>query len=265
MVCPVASSVSATTFNGIPIHELDRQTLVTKVLAMRGCDHSHVVHFLAADPLTTARRQTRVRIILRQSDLNVADGLPVVWAVHAAGGRTRRITASDGLDAVCSAGVADGVRHFFFGSSEDVVTRLAANLRANHPGLEVVGVLAPPFRPLSTADVADAAAIIRGSGTDVLWIGLGAPKQNFVAEELRAQCAAPVIITIGAAFDFASGAKRRAPSWMQRVGLEWLFRLIQEPRRLGRRYVVGNTRFIIDLVRATWLAQIHQARHHRPT
>ena len=238
------------------------EALIHQVFGMLDCGHAHVVHFLAADPLTIGRRHPTFGAVLRRADLNVPDGLPLVWAVRAANGSATRITATDGLSLICAAGLDRHVRHYFFGSTDTTLERLEQRLRAAHPGLHVVGTQSPPFRPLSEAEIAAAAAEIRAAGTEILWVGLGAPKQNFIAERLREHRAAPVIITIGAAFDFASGVKRRAPGWMQKLGLEWLFRMIQEPRRLGRRYAVGNFRFILDAARAAWLA--HRAPPRTP-
>ena len=223
------------------------------VLAMRDCDHCHVIHFLAADPLTIARRNPLFANVLCKADVNVPDGLPLVWAIRAMGGQATRLTASDGLSLLCAMGA--GVRHFFFGSSAVTVNRLAANLAAAHLGLQIVGVHSPPFRPMENDELVAAAAEIRSAGAEILWIGLGAPKQNFVAEQFRDHQAAPVIITIGAAFDLAAGVKRRAPRSMQRVGLEWMFRMFQEPRRLGRRYLIGNSRFVLDAARAALLVR----------
>jgi N-acetylglucosaminyldiphosphoundecaprenol N-acetyl-beta-D-mannosaminyltransferase len=258
--CRIADGVTASTFNGVRIHTLDPESLIDAVLAMRGCGHSHVVHFLAADPLTISRRTPAFAAVLRNSDLNVPDSLPLTWAIRAMGDHVNRITAFDGLSALCAGGIKSSIRHFFFGSTPETVKLLARNLVATHPDLQVVGVHSPPFRPLDDEEFAAASAEIKARGTDILWIGLGAPKQNFVAEQFRRHQAAPLIITIGAAFDFAAGVKRRAPKWMQRVGLEWLFRMVQEPQRLGRRYLVGNSRFIIDAAREIRLSGSGRSR-----
>jgi N-acetylglucosaminyldiphosphoundecaprenol N-acetyl-beta-D-mannosaminyltransferase len=251
------AEVGSSSFNGVPIHDVRPDLLVREIFAMVSCGRSHVIHFLAADPLTIARRSDRFASTLRRADLNVADGLPLVWAIRAVGGATARITATDGLLLTCAAGVARGTRHYFFGGSDTTLRALERNLVRAHPGLQVVGTSSPPYRPLSDSELAAAASEIRAANTEILWIGLGAPKQNVVAEQLREHQAAPVIITVGAAFDFVGGSKRRAPRWMQKVGLEWLFRMLQEPRRLGRRYILGNSRFVVDAARAVWLA-------HRP-
>jgi N-acetylglucosaminyldiphosphoundecaprenol N-acetyl-beta-D-mannosaminyltransferase len=258
--CSVTSRINATSFNGVPIHELGQEALVEAVLTMRECGHSHVIHFLATHPLTIARRDRAFADILRKAQINVPDGLPLVWAIRAIGGRASRITAADGLSLLCAATTDARIGHFFFGSSAFALARLRENLTASHPGLQIVGVQAPPFRPLSDSDIAASADDVRAVGTDILWIGMGAPKQNFIAEQFRDHQAASVIITIGAAFDFAASVKQRAPRWMQRAGLEWLFRMLQEPRRLGPRYVVGNSRFLIDAARATWMARASSKR-----
>jgi N-acetylglucosaminyldiphosphoundecaprenol N-acetyl-beta-D-mannosaminyltransferase len=260
--CRVAA-VPSRAFNGVSIHELDADLLVHEIYAMVDCGRSHVVHFLAADPLTIARRSASFAATLRRADLNVADGLPLVWALRAAGGSTDRITATAGMLHVCAVGAARGARHYFFGSSEATLTLLQQSLLRLNPALQFAGLESPPFRPLSDAEIAAAATTIRSARTDILWLGLGAPKQNNLAEQLRELQAAPVIITVGAAFDFIAGSKRRAPRWMQTIGLEWLFRLLQEPRRLGRRYAVGNSRFVVDAAQEVWMSR-RRRRHDAP-
>jgi N-acetylglucosaminyldiphosphoundecaprenol N-acetyl-beta-D-mannosaminyltransferase len=245
----------STSFNDVPIHQLGTQELVDVVLAMLMTDRSHVIHFLAAHPLTIARRDLAFRDVLREADVNIPDGLPLVWAVRAAGGRATRITASDGLLLLSAATAGTDIRHFFFGSTDMVLRRLTANLATAHDGLRIAGTRSPPFRPITDDEFDAMSQEIRAAWTDILWVGMGAPKQNVVAEQLRTRGAAPVIITIGAAFDFAAGVKRRAPPWMQSIGLEWLFRLLQEPRRLARRYVVSNSQFVVDAARAAWVQQ----------
>jgi N-acetylglucosaminyldiphosphoundecaprenol N-acetyl-beta-D-mannosaminyltransferase len=124
------------------------------------------------------------------------------------------------------------------------LTALRNRLQLRYPRIELAGTESPPFRALEAWELEEAAARIGAVNTQLLWIGLGTPKQDLVADTLRDLSAAPVILCVGAAFDFLAGAKRRAPKWMQQAGLEWLHRLGSEPGRLGRRYLVGNPRFM---------------------
>ena len=140
-------------------------------------------------------------------------------------------------------GVAHGVRHYLYGSSEEVLQALADQLRARHPGLKIVGIHAPPFEPVTSEQVDELVASLTSSDAQILWIGLGTPKQDQLVERLSGRFNG-ACVPVGAAFDFIAGSVPRAPQWMRRVGLEWTHRLIAEPRRLWRRYLWGNTRFL---------------------
>ena len=140
-------------------------------------------------------------------------------------------------------------RHFLFGGEPQVLAALRRRLELRYPRIELAGAESPPFRGLKAWELEEAAARIDAVNTQLLWIGLGTPKQDLVAATLRSLGAAPVILCVGAAFDFLAGTKRRAPEWMQRTGLEWLHRLGSEPGRLGRRYLVGNPQFMWGVAR----------------
>jgi len=150
--------------------------------------------------------------------------------------------------AVCDAGRAVGLRHFFFGGVPGVAPLLAERLAARFPGLAVAGAATPPFRPLDTPETDAFRAEITRTRPDVIWIGLGTPKQELFMAAHAAGLDAGVLVGVGAAFDFHSGRVRQAPRWMQRGGLEWLFRLATEPRRLGARYLVTNPLFVFHVL-----------------
>ncbi len=177
------------------------------------------------------------------------DGVPLVWLGRLMGhGAIRRVCGPDLLPALCRHSVARGYRHFFYGGAPGVAERLAERLQSRFPGLEVAGTHTPPFRPLSEAEDAAVVDKIDESGADIVWIGLSTPKQErWMAAHLD-RLEAPVMLGVGAAFDFHAGAIRRAPAWMQRSGLEWSFRLLSEPRRLWRRYLVLAPRFVALVV-----------------
>jgi N-acetylglucosaminyldiphosphoundecaprenol N-acetyl-beta-D-mannosaminyltransferase len=151
-------------------------------------------------------------------------------------------------------------RHYFYGGAPGVADRLADRMREAYPGLVVAGTHSPPYRTLSAGEDADDIARINAARPDFVWVGLGAPKQDLWAARQRRNLDAAVILAVGAAFDFHSGGLRRAPAWMQRLGFEWLYRLIAEPRRLARRYIVTNTRFLILLVRSGWATRRRRRR-----
>lgn len=233
--------------NGVGIDPIRISDLAPRVASFLACGHSHVVHFIPADPTVVARDSTDYRRILNRGDLNLPDGLPVAWVLRRLGCETDRIAGTDGFRLLCDWGCRRGVRHFLYGGSPSVLRDLQLRLERDFLGIAIAGAISPPFRPLSDDELERDAAEIRDSGADLVWIGLGTPKQDLVAERLRALHAAPVILCVGAAFDFVAGEKRRAPRWMQQTGLEWLFRLGSEPRRLWRRYLIGNPRFVLGV------------------
>jgi N-acetylglucosaminyldiphosphoundecaprenol N-acetyl-beta-D-mannosaminyltransferase len=243
--------------NGVRIDAVSSARFAIYIASFVDCGHSHVVHFIPADPTVVATRDPRYRATLNSGDLNVADGMSVVWALRLAGLNTERLTGSDAL-AILAIRYADRKpNHYFYGGTPSTLDRLQEKLRLTRPSISVVGE-SPPFRPLTDDDLREAADRIRASDADLLWIGLGTPKQDLVAERLRELGAAPVILCVGAAFDFWAGTKSRAPLWMQRIGLEWVHRLLSEPKRLWRRYLLENPRFILAVG-----AEHMRTRRHR--
>lgn len=184
--------------------------------------------------------------IHRTAGLVAPDGMPLVWLGRLKGHRgIRRVCGPDLMPALCARSVVRGHRHFLYGGAPGVAERLATALRARFPGLQIVGVHTPPFRPLTADEDAQVVRTINESGADVVWVGLGSPKQEHWMAAHLGRLRAPVMLGVGAAFDFHAGTLRRAPVWMQRSGLEWLYRLAAEPRRLWRRYLLMAPRFVV--------------------
>jgi N-acetylglucosaminyldiphosphoundecaprenol N-acetyl-beta-D-mannosaminyltransferase len=195
------------------------------------------VCLVPAHSVMAARRDESFRRILNGSGMSTPDGASIVWLLRARGHRSvERVYGPDLLEEVCRASVETGWKHFFYGGSEEVVAALIEVLCDRYPGLRVVGSHAPPFRPLAPEEDAADACRIRDSGADIVWVGIGSPRQERWMARQVGRVGSNVLIGVGAAFDFVSGAKRQAPRWMQRAGLEWLFRLTSEPRRLWPRY-----------------------------
>src|SRR3989440_486875 len=144
-------------------------------------------------------------------------------------------------------GQAAGHRHYFYGGGADVASRLAQRMRERFPGLRIAGTHTPPFKSVDELSSDDTVELINRAEPDIVWVGISTPKQELWMARMRARLTAPVLIGVGAAFDFHSGTVAQAPSWMQRSGLEWLFRLAHEPRRLWRRYLVDNPWFLFEL------------------
>lgn len=216
-----------------------------------GREHQgRAVHLVNAGTLSLAARDQRLRDLLARGDLNLADGMPLVWIARLLGfGHMRdRVYGPDLMLDVLEAGLASGVRHYLYGSTPEVIERLAVSLTARFPGLQLAGVESPPFRPLTPAEEEELVERVRRSRADIVWIGLGTPLQDVFVDRFRNRLGAS-LVAVGAAFDFHSGAKRQAPRPVRRLGLEWLWRLASEPRRLWRRYLIGNTVFLADLAR----------------
>ncbi|HWL17313.1 MAG TPA: WecB/TagA/CpsF family glycosyltransferase [Opitutus sp.] len=192
-----------------------------------------------------ARSDPDFRRILNRSYLTTPDGMPLVWL----GPRgTERVYGPDLLLATCDAGRARGLRHYFYGGAPGVADALATNLRRRFPGVEIVGTFTPPFRRLTADEFSGLRADIARAQPDIVWVGLGTPKQERFMAAHAAELECGLLVGVGAAFDFLSGRVRQAPRWMQRSGLEWLFRLGTEPRRLAPRYFKTNPLFIARVV-----------------
>jgi len=190
-----------------------------------------------------------VRTALNQADMVIADGMPVVWLLRRHGHQNaERVYGPDVVRALCAQ--TPHLPHFFYGGQPGVAETVAQNLSIAHD-ITIAGTYAPPYRPLDTTSDPAIIERLNASGAAIIWVGLGSPKQDLWMQLYRPHLNAALLIGVGAAFDFIAGTKRQAPRWMQRSGLEWAFRLAQEPRRLWRRYVIYNTRFILAVLRET--------------
>jgi exopolysaccharide biosynthesis WecB/TagA/CpsF family protein len=196
--------------------------------------------------IVEAQHDASFKQVLNATDLVVPDGMPLVWLGQRQGHiLRRRVYGPDLLLAFCEESAGRGYRHFFYGGEPGVAERLAESLKTRFPGLNVVGTCSPPFRPLSAKEDEEMLGTIVRAAPDVIWVGLGAPKQERWMHEHKSRLRVPVLVGVGAAFDMLSGKQRQAPRWMREHGLEWFFRLLQEPRRLWRRYLVYGTQFVV--------------------
>jgi N-acetylglucosaminyldiphosphoundecaprenol N-acetyl-beta-D-mannosaminyltransferase len=211
-----------------------------------GC---HSVAATSMHGLVEAQRDPQFNEILNSMDLVVPDGMPLVWLGRRQGHRLpRRVYGPDLMLAFCEHTAGCGYRHFFYGGEPGVPESLAESLKARFPGMQVAGTFSPPFRPFNAKEKEDIVAMISRAAPDLLWVGLGAPKQERWMHEHRSRLQVPVQIGVGAAFDMLSGRRRQAPRWMREHGLEWSFRLFQEPRRLWRRYLIYGAQFLLYVV-----------------
>ena len=194
--------------------------------------------------------------------VTVPDGQPLVWALRALGhSQASRIYGPELMARYCERAAKTGVRMYLYGGrNQGALVQLVLNLRQRYPGLQIAGGYSPPFRPETEQERDVIAAEINASRADVVWVGTGQPKQEKWMSQMRDRLDAPILAGVGAAFDFHAGLVPQAPTWMQTSGLEWTFRLAHEPRRLWRRYVRYNPRFVTGFARQ-WLR--HSIRRSR--
>ena len=198
--------------------------------------------------LMQGHERPEVRAALNGARWVTPDGMPVVWALRRLGAQqVGRVYGPDLLLALSAWAAQAGAPQFYLGGGPGVAEALAANLQRRFPGLVVAGTAAPPYRPLTTTEDDALVAQINQSSAAVVWVGLGSPKQDVWMARFRPRLTAPVLVGVGAAFDFFTGRQRQAPRWMQRSGLEWLFRLASQPGRLWRRYLIYNPKFLWHL------------------
>lgn len=237
---------------GVRVDPLTMDAAVERLIDAAVAPAPMATHLVNAYTLSLAVRDRAFGDLLDRGDLNLPDGTPLVWLGRRAGleGFTRRVYGPDLTLAVADAGRDRGLRHYLYGASPAVVARFGEQLRERFPGIEIVGVESPPFRPLEPDEEDAFVARVRACGANVVWVGLGTPKQDRFVAAFRDRLGVP-LVAVGAAFDFLAGEKPMAPRWMQDRGLEWLYRLLREPRRLWRRYLVGNLVFLWGAARAT--------------
>jgi N-acetylglucosaminyldiphosphoundecaprenol N-acetyl-beta-D-mannosaminyltransferase len=205
----------------------------------------------AVHTVMACQEDPALRAAVLGADFTVPDGKPLVWALRMLGHPLEdRVYGPDLMDRACARAARTGQRFYLYGGrNQGALAELARMLRLRHPGLRIVGGYAPPFRPLTDAEEDAVAADIDRSGADVVWVGIGVPKQEKWMARMREKLSAPVLIGVGAAFDFHAGLVPQAPAVLQRYGMEWAFRLMQEPRRLWRRYLRYNPRFVAGFAR----------------
>ena len=246
---------------GVGAMPLDLDKAVAMLEQWRIERRREYVCLISVHGLVVAQRDPTIRSALNRCGLAAEDGMPLVWWSRLTGfSQARRVCGSDLLDEVCAYGVPRKYRHYFYGASPRVLELLVDRLQRRHPGLIVAGYRSPPFRPLTPAEQADDIAAINEARPDFVWVGLGMPKQERWMVEHLGKIDATALLGVGAAFDFHAGTKPRAPIWMQRSGLEWLFRLLTEPRRLAHRYVIDNALFIAYTLRQITTGKV-QERH----
>jgi N-acetylglucosaminyldiphosphoundecaprenol N-acetyl-beta-D-mannosaminyltransferase len=247
----------------VPLAVSDYDEVIAWMRAMIASGQRGYVTAAAVNLVMAAREDRQAREAVLAATLAVPDGQPLVWALRALGhARATRVYGPDLMASFCAVAAASGPEgrgipmYLYGGRTPDALELLKRRLGERFPGLNIVGGHSPPFRELTPEEERLVAADIDASGADVVWVGTGQPKQEKWMLRMRGRLSAPLLVGVGAAFDFHAGLVPQAPRWMQRSGLEWLYRLSREPRRLWPRYVRYNPRFIV-----AFAAQY--ARHRR--
>jgi N-acetylglucosaminyldiphosphoundecaprenol N-acetyl-beta-D-mannosaminyltransferase len=236
---------------GIPLAVTDYERTLDWIDGAVAARHRGYICVAAVHTVMACQEDPTLREAVLGADFTVPDGQPLVWALRALGQPVReRVYGPELMDRACARAAGNGQRFFLYGGrNQGALVELTRMLRLRHPGLEIVGGYAPPFRELTDAEDEAVAHLIRRSRADVVWVGIGVPKQEKWMARMRDRLDAPVLIGVGAAFDFHAGLVPQAPAALQRCGLEWLYRLWQEPRRLWRRYARYNPLFIWEFAR----------------
>jgi N-acetylglucosaminyldiphosphoundecaprenol N-acetyl-beta-D-mannosaminyltransferase len=239
---------------GVGVSAVNMETAIERIDGWIDARDLRYVCVCPVHSIMECRRSEEVRHIFNAAGMVTPDGMPVVWVSRLSGHpEVRRVYGPDLMLAVLS---RQRHSHFFYGGGPGVALRLAERMKRRFSDLDVAGTCEPPFAPLDELCTPEAAELINRSGADVVWVGMSSPKQDEWMARMRPLLKAPVLIAVGAAFDFHTGTVRQAPVWMQRSGLEWLFRLAMQPRRLWRRYLIDNPWFLWELA----LQKLHLKR-----
>lgn len=235
---------------GVSVTTLDQ--VVSTIDGWIGTRSKHYVCITGAHGVIESRTDADLRRIHNEAGLVTPDGMSLVFMARFLGFKSiERVYGPDLMRRMTELSAAKGYRHFYYGGGSGLAQRLAATLRKRYPDLVVAGTITPPFRPLSPQEDEEDVARINAAAPDIVWVGLSTPKQEkWMASHLH-RLNAPVLVGVGAAFDFLAGTKSQAPVWMQRNGLEWAYRLMQEPQRLWKRYAK-----IVPLFLVLALAQV---------
>jgi N-acetylglucosaminyldiphosphoundecaprenol N-acetyl-beta-D-mannosaminyltransferase len=245
------ASVRTRELLGIPIALTDYGGAMEAMDAMVERSERGYVCAIAVHALMVGNHDAEMRAALLDASLVVPDGRPLVWALSALGNRLPgRVYGPELMVRYCRRAAERGHRIWLYGGyDEGALETLVAALERDNPGIAIAGGWSPPHRPLTPEEEAEVVQRINRDRADVVWVGTGVPRQEKWMAHMRARLDAPVLVGVGAAFDFIAGLKRQAPAWMQRRGLEWLFRLSQEPLRLGPRYLRYNPAFVAAVLR----------------
>jgi len=197
------------------------------------------ISFIGVPIINLCQKEMAYKELYNQTTITSIDGQPVANLAKQCGFDCDRCSGPDIMNKILTQGIQDEKKHFFYGTTQETLEKLVTNLQKQFIGIDIVGSYAPPFRVMTEEEDDEIVNIINNSGADYVWVGLGAPKQDLWINDHIDKIKNVKFMAVGAAFDFYAGTLKRAPVWMRKIGLEWLYRFVKEPRRLWNRYIVG--------------------------
>jgi N-acetylglucosaminyldiphosphoundecaprenol N-acetyl-beta-D-mannosaminyltransferase len=243
-VVPPSSEQTRVNILGVGVSAVNMEVALRQTETLLDRGEKGYVCVTGVHGIMEAQSDEAFRDILNRSFLTTPDGMPTVWLGRIHGFKDiNRVYGPDYMANLCERSVAKGYKHFLYGGKPGVAEELKAELTRRFPGLQIVGTYTPPFRPLNSDEENDLRSQLETSKADVLWCGLSTPKQERFISSYYDRMPVKLMVGVGAAFDLLSGNLDEAPDWMKRSGLQWLYRLIKEPRRLWRRYLLNNPKF----------------------
>ena len=244
-----APSCPSVSILGTPVSLITLENAISNIMGYIEKREAQYVCVRDVHSLMCAVQDPEIMRISRKAAMVTPDGMPLVWVSRwRTNFKTGRVAGADLVDALCRAGQTKNIRHYFYGGKAGVAETMIAKLQAKYPKMSVAGFYSPPFRPLTDEEDKEIVDRINESGAQVVWVGVSTPKQEFWMRDHVGLIKGATLIGVGAAFDFQSGVVARAPKWMQKSGLEWLHRLVSEPRRLWRRYFIIAPSFLLNVI-----------------
>lgn len=238
------SGVPATRILGVPVSAINMGEAIATILSWVKNHNANYICVRDVHGIMRALDDPALMEIHNQAGMVTPDGMPLVWITRGRGyHNVQRVCGADLVAALCGASISNGIRHYFYGGKPGVANRMAEALTATYPGLQVAGIDTPPFRALTVEEDEAMVASISATQPHVVWVGLSTPKQEYWMRDHVGRIPGATLIGVGAAFDFYAGDVNRAPHWMRKSGFEWLHRLLSEPTRLWRRYLLMAPKF----------------------
>jgi N-acetylglucosaminyldiphosphoundecaprenol N-acetyl-beta-D-mannosaminyltransferase len=248
---------------GHPVHPVSKAQAVEAVVVRAGGQAGAYVCLTNAHTTVESQRSPALRTAVEGAFLSVPDGMPLTWILRRRGfPQTEKVTGIEYIPMVARRGLDFGLRHFLYGGAQGVAVEASTHLEQLVPGVQVVGTTSPPFDETFGWTTDDLEQELLHTKPHILWVGLGAPKQELWMARMAGELGVPVMVGVGAAFDYLAGTKAAAPTLLRHSGFEWLFRLAVEPKRLWRRYLIGNSTFLW-LVAREWLVGTSHRRRGR--